>query len=141
MNCHCPHCKKELVLNHAAEGAVAKCCYCQNDFPITLVAPEKPTADEINLEAILGGGLVALIAVVGKAAISGDVSKEVIFYWVLCGVAVLIGVAIYFAPTLVARNRNHRNIGALFVLNLLLGWTVLGWVGALVWALVEQERG
>lgn len=52
----------------------------------------------------------------------------------------VLGLFVYFAPALIAAQRNHRNIKALFVLNLFLGWTVLGWVGALVWAYVEQER-
>lgn len=50
----------------------------------------------------------------------------------------------YFVPAIVAFVRNHRNRGAIFVLNLLLGWTVLGWVGALVWACtanVEPQIG
>lgn len=42
-------------------------------------------------------------------------------------------IAIYFVPTFVAGN--HKNKGAIFALNLLLGWTLLGWVAALVWAL------
>jgi uncharacterized membrane protein YqaE (UPF0057 family) len=41
---------------------------------------------------------------------------------------------IYFAPTIVALSRGHLSAGAIFILNLLLGWTVLGWVVALVWA-------
>lgn len=40
----------------------------------------------------------------------------------------------YFMPALVASGRRHRQRVAILVLNLLLGWTVLGWVGALVWA-------
>ena len=51
----------------------------------------------------------------------------------LIGIALVL--AIYFAPVLVARQRRHRSLSALFVLNLLLGWTFLGWVAALVWAL------
>lgn len=46
----------------------------------------------------------------------------------------LCALAIYFAPTEVARQRHHPQIAAIFVLNLLLGWTLLGWVGAMVWA-------
>ena len=42
--------------------------------------------------------------------------------------------ALYFAPAIEAHRRKHRNRGAIRVLNLLLGWTVLGWVIALVWA-------
>lgn len=41
---------------------------------------------------------------------------------------------IYFFPAVVARWRGHQSTMAIFVLNLFLGWTVLGWVVALVWA-------
>jgi hypothetical protein len=42
--------------------------------------------------------------------------------------------AVYFLPVIVAGLRSHRNIGAIAVLNLLLGWTLLGWIGALIWS-------
>jgi DNA-directed RNA polymerase subunit RPC12/RpoP len=42
--------------------------------------------------------------------------------------------AIYFLPALVASGRRHYNRGAILVLNLFLGWTLIGWVAALVWA-------
>lgn len=41
---------------------------------------------------------------------------------------------VYFFPWAVAWARDHHQIGAIAVLNLFLGWTVLGWVAALVWA-------
>jgi hypothetical protein len=43
--------------------------------------------------------------------------------------------ALYFTPALVARHRQHQSGPAIAVLNLLLGWTVLGWIAALVWSL------
>ncbi len=43
-------------------------------------------------------------------------------------------VAMYFAPTWIASRREHPSKTAIIVLNVLLGWTVLGWIGALVWA-------
>ncbi|MBU1808714.1 MAG: superinfection immunity protein [Candidatus Omnitrophica bacterium] len=51
-------------------------------------------------------------------------------------VIVLI-VAFYFLPTLVAFLRQHKNKLAIFLLNLLLGWTVLGWVVSLVWSVMR----
>jgi hypothetical protein len=42
--------------------------------------------------------------------------------------------ALYLAPAFVARHRRHRQAGAIAVLNVLLGWTLLGWAAALVWA-------
>jgi len=44
---------------------------------------------------------------------------------------------IYFLPTLIAFLRQHKNKLAIFLLNLLLGWTVLGWVVSLVWSLIR----
>ncbi|MBP7215933.1 MAG: superinfection immunity protein, partial [Candidatus Omnitrophica bacterium] len=36
-------------------------------------------------------------------------------------------VVLYFLPSLVAFLRQHKNKLAIFLLNLLLGWTILGW--------------
>jgi len=45
--------------------------------------------------------------------------------------------ALYFIPSGIAALSKHHNTNAIFALNLLLGWTLLGWVGALVWALAK----
>jgi len=45
--------------------------------------------------------------------------------------------AFYFLPTLIAFLRQHKNKLAIFLLNLLLGWTVLGWVVSLVWSAMK----
>ncbi len=45
-----------------------------------------------------------------------------------------IGGFLYFIPSLVAWNRSHHNTLAILLLNLFLGWTVLGWIAALIWA-------
>ena len=45
--------------------------------------------------------------------------------------------AVYFLPALIAFSRQHKNKIAIFLLNLLLGWTVLGWVGSLVWSVAR----
>ena len=47
---------------------------------------------------------------------------------------IVMALAVYFAPAMVSASRGHNSGGAIFALNLLLGWTVLGWIGALVWA-------
>jgi uncharacterized membrane protein len=51
---------------------------------------------------------------------------------------VILVFAIYFAPWLVANKRRHMNASAIGVLNLCLGWTFLGWVAALVWAMTNN---
>ena len=55
----------------------------------------------------------------------------------------LVVIALYFLPALIALNRGHPNKLPIGVLNLLLGWSLIGWVAALVWALVAiaEEQG
>jgi len=45
---------------------------------------------------------------------------------------VVVIIAVYFLPSIVGFEKRNRN--AIFILNLLLGWTVIGWIIALVWA-------
>ena len=45
------------------------------------------------------------------------------------------GFLLYFLPSVIAAARSKRDLVSIFVLNLLLGWTAIGWVVALVWAL------
>lgn len=49
---------------------------------------------------------------------------------------ILIAVAIYlyFIPAIYASRKNRRDTMPILVLNVLLGWTLVGWVVALVWA-------
>ena len=49
-------------------------------------------------------------------------------------VLLIICLALYFVPTVIAACRGHHNQGAIFALNLLLGWTLIGWVAAFVWS-------
>ena len=44
---------------------------------------------------------------------------------------------LYFLPFLIASLRWHKNILAIFLLNLALGWTFLGWIVALTWAVIK----
>lgn len=50
------------------------------------------------------------------------------------------GFVIYFLPALIAFGRSKRDAGAILVLNFFLGWTAIGWVIALVWALKQDVR-
>ncbi len=52
---------------------------------------------------------------------------------------VAIMAALYFLPAIIAKRRGKTNFVAIFVLNLFLGFTLIGWVVALVWA-VSQDN-
>jgi len=47
---------------------------------------------------------------------------------------------VYFLPAVIACSRRHPNALPIVVLDLLLGWTFVGWVIALVWALTAFPR-
>jgi len=45
---------------------------------------------------------------------------------------------VYFLPGLIGLARKHRNGNAITALNLLAGWTGVGWIIALVWSLTDN---
>lgn len=64
---------------------------------------------------------------------------------VLTGVFLIVVLAVvgslYFLPAIVAALNSKKNVGAIFVLNFFLGWTLVGWVVCLVWSfMVEEEK-
>ena len=46
-----------------------------------------------------------------------------------------LGIVAYFIPGIIAVIRRHRKATSIFLVNLFFGWSVLGWIFALVWAL------
>lgn len=44
----------------------------------------------------------------------------------------------YFLPTIIAVCRGHASGMAIFAVNLLLGWSVIGWLWAFVWSLANK---
>lgn len=60
------------------------------------------------------------------------------FFGSIIGIVVLVvTIAIFFLPTIIAIMRHHRNSLAIFLVNLLLGWTGIGWIVALIWSVVK----
>ena len=53
----------------------------------------------------------------------------------LGGVGFLLLLAVYVLPTIVGVQRKVVNVGSVLAINLLLGWTLIGWVVALAMAL------
>jgi transcriptional regulator of nitric oxide reductase len=51
---------------------------------------------------------------------------------------IAISLAIYFVPWIVAHYRHHRRL-PIFLRNFFLGWTLVGWVAALVWAVMPKD--
>lgn len=53
-------------------------------------------------------------------------------------IGILISLGFYFIPSIIALIRKKRNKVAIIALNFLLGWSLIGWVVALVWALKKD---
>jgi len=58
---------------------------------------------------------------------------------VLYVVLPVLGALFYAIPSLVARAKRHHQFTAILWLNILAGWTFIGWVAALVWALSNPQ--
>jgi hypothetical protein len=81
----------------------------------------------MHIIAVLGLALVVLVTgLIGSGTNDLAMLCTVIF--------VPAAIALYFSPSIVARVRSHPNRAAIFVLNLTLGWTLLGWLAALIWS-------
>lgn len=55
-------------------------------------------------------------------------------------VAFLLLLLLYFMPAAVAHSRKHNNYVSIFLVNLMLGWTVVGWAIALIWAHSDNTK-
>jgi hypothetical protein len=49
---------------------------------------------------------------------------------------IVIMLVIYFIPTFCASEK--KNFTSIFMLNLFLGWTLIGWIVALIWGLSKD---
>ena len=53
----------------------------------------------------------------------------------------LLTFILYFIPTIIVIiNSNHPNRVGLFLLNLFFGWTIIGWLIALIWAFSTSNK-
>ena len=58
-----------------------------------------------------------------------------LLFWAL----VILGFALYVLPAGIAVVINHRQTAPILIINLLLGWTVIGWIAALAWTFTVPQ--
>jgi hypothetical protein len=60
----------------------------------------------------------------------------------LIGFYLVLGsmLGIYIAPLVIAVVRDHHRLPWIGLLNLAAGWTVVGWIGALVWSVTAIRQ-
>ena len=60
-----------------------------------------------------------------------------IWHWLIVGV---IGLPIWFVPSIVALARKHAHLPWIILVNVLTGWTGVGWIATLIWAAVGRSK-
>jgi glucan phosphoethanolaminetransferase (alkaline phosphatase superfamily) len=60
----------------------------------------------------------------------------IVFFTIIFLLALLI---VYFLPTIIAFSRKHRNRWLVLWINTIFGSTIIGWFGALIWALNKLD--
>ena len=53
-------------------------------------------------------------------------------------IVLIFAIIIYVLPGVIASSREHKNSTAIWVLNIVLGWSFLGWIAALVWSFTNH---
>lgn len=83
----------------------------------------------LTLWAILAWGPIIIPAFAEFAA------NHPVFVWIVIG-----GLVIYFLPSIIAVKAERKNALAIVALNVFLGWTFLGWLASLIWALAGERQ-
>jgi len=55
-------------------------------------------------------------------------------------VFIFLALVFYFIPSFIATLRDAQHSRMIFLINLVFGWTVLGWIASLIWAIVESPK-
>ena len=55
-------------------------------------------------------------------------------------IILIVSLIIYLLPSLIACERNHLNQIPILIINLFLGWTLIGWVLCLAWSLTNDSK-
>ncbi|WP_447027225.1 superinfection immunity protein [Vibrio alginolyticus] len=48
--------------------------------------------------------------------------------------------ALYLLPTWISAGRKHHNSTPIFIINLLLGWTIVVWIGCFAWSFSHVKK-
>lgn len=54
-------------------------------------------------------------------------------------ILIILLLGLYFLPAITAVARKKKNNTAIFLMNLFLGWSIIGWIIALIWATTHDK--
>ena len=148
----CKHCGEWLVSVQNTEKSyqTKECPYCCQQIPVQ--AKKCPSCGEwvdrkenaavgCLTESVMGccGVIILILFVFGilfLAAGDSGIYLAMIAFYFLVGVA---GLFLYFVPSVIANKNKHRHTIIIFVINLFFGWSIIGWIAMLIWALSDNH--
>lgn len=135
--CFCAWCQNPIEFPADHQGELAPCPHCQRNTPLRVAGSGFQAWQAIESRKKRSQITVQILALI-IAAIAGVFIYRMWDYRIdtLAFILVAASPIIYFLPSVVGRKK--RNFGAILILNLFLGWTVVGWVAALVWAVTKE---
>lgn len=96
--------------------------------------PEKPGASRIYFKV-----LRVLLTISSALWLLGALTESEQLVGLVVSFSIGCGLIAYFIPTAIAAARRHSNLPAVFAVNFFLGWTFLGFVACVVWALHRSD--
>lgn len=136
----CVQCGADIDYDAEDIGKTINCPICAQPTPLWKQTSETAKAvqsarvkKKIPRAVWIGGSFIAILIIASAFGYKHGPLEFII------AIACLLGaVCIYFLPTIAGRDK--ENASAIFLLNLFLGWTFIGWVVALVWAATRDKK-
>ncbi len=88
--------------------------------------------------------MIAIVLAVGALGFIGNLIEtgkvlESFYGAIVAMFGISIFGTIYLLPYLIAFEKRKRNLTAILFLDIFAGWTVIGWIAAMTWALMEDK--
>lgn len=153
----CKHCKSWIVEKEPVKS-YRYCPFCYKPVPEyakKCISCGEWLEDE-NIELSCGYGfknpvvmfifvLTIIITFIGVVLIliydsyGGKEAPQILFIWLIfAGIFIPLGEYVYLLPSIIAAARRHPQLVPIFIINFIFGETVIGWIGAMIWATTHR---
>lgn len=134
----CPHCRRDVYVPANVETTCPRCRKPIIAEALAASPAPKPAAPFRGGALLYFALLVLIIPLVLMAALWVAPHLPDLSGFVRGSPLLFMGLLVYFLPSVIASSRHATNSGLIFLLNLLTGVTVIGWIAAFIWAAVDK---